>query len=298
MPPLYLTPRRYATMGQGTDLSGIEDQDLASQILTASGMVNAHCAVAIDHDFRGGTVTAEPHQWQLGNHMWPGPGRVFPERSPLKTLTSFQIHVTNTQFLDVDTSYVHYDKSRNSLEPVIAAAAIGVWSYGVIPVAGYRTPEARISYTYGDEFSVTDEQMFPDGGHVWRAQNQWWTTADVTVKINGSTVVSGITIDRNEGTVAIDDDVTVDPDVAVDEVDSVTVSYTHKLHPNIMMATAILTTSLLGQRNIVASGLQGLSGIRVEEVEIRQSRDAQAARDQIPGVVQALLGPFRRMHWG
>ena len=96
----------------------------------------------------------------------------------------------------------------------------------------------------------------------------------------------------------IDDDVLTLLDISASEVDSVTASYTHTLPTNVMSATALITTSLLGQRAISASGLQGLSGIKVEEVEIRQSRDSQMARDEIPGNAQKLLAPYRRIHWG
>jgi hypothetical protein len=65
-----------------------------------------------------------------------------------------------------------------------------------------------------------------------------------------------------------------------------------------MAATAMIVTSLLGRRAIAEKGLQGLSGIKVEEVELRQSRDSQLAVDSIPGNAQTLLIPYRRLSWG
>ncbi len=300
MPPTYLSPQRYHAMGSGVDLSEVEDQDLAAMILGASALVNSFCNVPITYDFRGGTVTDEPHVYKMWNHMHPGSPRVFPDHSPLKELSSFRIQVTNTQYLDVATDRVFYDSSRNLLEPVIAAASIGVWSYSAIPVAGFREPIIKVSYTYGDEFPVIGERLFPDGGAVWRAQNQWWTDEDdVEITVAGITLDPGdYTVDLDEGTVSIDDDALTDLDISDAEADEVRASYTHKLPTSIMLATSIITTSLLGQRNIVAKGLQGLSGIRVEEVEIRQSRDAQAARDSIPGLAQTYLTPFKRLSWG
>lgn len=298
--PLYLTTQRYHSMGSGVDLSEVDDQDLAAAILTASTLVNAWCQVPTTYDFRGGTVTNEKHAYRMGNYMRPGSPRVFPDHAPLKELTSFLIRVTNVQYLDVDVERVFYDSSRNVLEPVIAASSIGVWSASAVPVAGFREPVIEISYTYGEEHSVTNERLFPDGGTVWRAQNQWWVIgADVTVTVGGVELDPGdFEVDTTEGTVTIDDDALTALDIDDAEADNVFCSYVHRLPTNIMLATSMVTTSVLGQRSIVSKGLQGLSGIRVEEVEIRQSRDAQAARDQIPGLAQSLLQPYKRLSWG
>lgn len=105
-------------------------------------------------------------------------------------------------------------------------------------------------------------------------------------------------MDRSEGTVDIDDDAMLDLDISTSEIDTVRATYQHKLPSNVMTATALIVTSLLGQQEIAAKGLLGLSGIRVEEVEIRQSRDAQSARDDIPGLAKELLRPYRRLSWG
>ena len=298
--PSYLTPRRYHSMGQGVDLTGIEDQDLASQLQIASGLANQYCNVMLDHDFRGGTVTDEAHDWKIGNYMWPGSGVVWPKRKPLTTLTEFQIYVTNTQYLEIDPTRIHYHESENKLEPLFAEASIGLWSASQVPLAGFQVPQAHISYSYGFSFAAVDDQMFPDGGKWWRAQNQWWdSTVTPVVKVNGTPVDPGnLTIDYNEGTVAIEDDALVELDISADEVNSVFASYTYRLPTAIANAVAIITTSLLGARSINEKGLAGLSGIKVEEVEIRQSRDAQVARDDIPGLAQRLLTPYRYFHWG
>ena len=142
--------------------------------------------------------------------------------------------------------------------------------------------------------------MFNDGGKRWRGQYQWWDSSiEPVIKINGNVIDDQyLTDDYDEGTVEIDDDALTDLDVAWDEVDYVTGTYTYTLHTNIQLATSIITTSLLGQQAINTKGLQGLSGLRVEEVEIRQSRDAQLARDEVPGNAAILLRPFQRFSWG
>ena len=298
--PLYLTPRRYHSMGQGVDLTDIEDQDLASHIQIASGLANQYCNVDHNHDFRGGSVVNEAHTWHLGNYMVPGSGVLYPKHKPLTSLTSFKLYVTNTQFLDLDVARIHYHEGENKLEPLFAEASVGIWAAGQVPLAGFQEPEAEISYDYGFSFSVTDEQMFPDGGITWRAQNQWWnSTITPVIKVNGTAVdIADLTIDYDEGTVGIDDDALTALDISASEVDRVTASYTHRLPTNIANATALITTTLLGSWSINQKGLQGLSGIRVEEVEIRQSRDAQLARDSVPGLAQQLLEPYRYFHWG
>ena len=287
-------------MGQGIDLDGIEDQDLASHIQIASGLVNTHCNVEVEHDFRGGSITGEDHPWKIGNYMWPGSRTAFPSHFPLLVLSSFKIYVTNTQYLDIPIAQTHYEQHSNKIETLVAASSIGIWSYTAIPVAGFREPHAKIDYTYGFSFNAVSEQMFPDGGIRWRAQNQWWDSAVTPViSINGTPVAAiDLTFDYDEGTVDIDDDVLTALDLAVAEVDHVRATYTHKLPTNVMNATAMVTTSLLGRRAIADKGLLGLSGIKVNEVELRQSRDSQMALDQIPGNAQMLLVPYRRFHWG
>jgi hypothetical protein len=298
--PSYLTPRRYHSMGQGVDLTGIEDQDLAAQLQIASGLANQYCNVDLEHDFRGGSVTEEDHDWKLGNYMWPASGFLWPKHKPLTTLTQLRIYVTNTQYLEIDPARVHYHVAENKLEPLFAEASIGVWAAAQIPIAGFRTPQAHLDYDYGYRFTVIDEQMFSDGAKRWRAQNQFWdSTVEPVVKVNNSVIdTADLTYNYNEGTVDIDDDALTALDISAAEVNGVTASYTYKLPTNIANATALITTSLLSSRAITEKGLQGLSGIKVEEVEIRQSRDSQLARDDIPGLAKQLLTPYRYFHWG
>lgn len=303
MPAPYLTPARYLSMGSGLDLSQVDDQTLSAHIQIASGLVNSYCSVPDSYDFRGGTVINENHIWKINNHMWPASNRLFPKRGPLRELTSFRIHVTNTQYLDVPVAQVRYYESENFLEPVIASSSVAIWSYSVVPIAGLRHPEAEISYTYGYRFSVTDDPLFPEGGTIWRAMNQWWDdavppTVTVTSVDNDVVVltVNDLTIDYDEGTASLDDPGALG--FPLEDVATVKADYTYRLPTNIMTATSVITTSLLGQRDVAARGLLGLSGIRVEEVEIRQSRDAQLARDEIPGVAKSLLRPYQKFSWG
>lgn len=288
----YITPARYRTMGYGVDLTGISDLELATQIAAAARMVNRYCNQPPNYDFRGGSVVDERHVWALGNYMWPGPQKVYLDRLPVKQIINFDLWVTNTQYLNVGTQYLHYDPSRNVLEPVIAASTIGVWSYSAIPVAGYREPEARVSYTYGWTFAVTGEQIWCESGTTYRAANGFWTDTQETVYVDGVAQLPLIdySVNRDDGTVQF-----ITP---IDPASSVFLDYEHKIPADVVQAMGLVTTQLLGNRAIASQGLMGLSSLKIEEIELRQSRDAQAARSEINGLAAELLAPYRRMHWG
>lgn len=287
----YISPARYRMMGFGIDLTEVDDAQLATQIGMAARMVNRFCNVQPDFDFRGGTVNQERHIWYLGNYMWPGPRTVHLDKPPVRQITSFAIWVTNTQYLDVPVHNLHYDPSRNVLSPVIAASSIGIWSYTAIPVAGYKEPEARVSYTYGWEFPITGEEIYPESGRVYRAQNGHWTSAAVTVYLNGVAMNAGdYSVNRVDGTVTLQD--------LLDDNDVLTIDYTHKVPSDVAYATGLVTTQNLANRAIATQGLLGLSGVSVEEVEIRQSRDSQSMRTEISGLAAELLRPYVRMSWG
>ena len=282
----YVSPAAYRTMGFGVDLSATEDSDLNRQLLVASGLVDRFCNQPRGHDFRGGSISQEKHRWEVSNGYAPGTQRIWVDHQPLISVSSFRIWVTNTQYLDVNADH-NLHLTEKYIEPVIAASSIGVWSYSAIPVAGYVIPEARIDYTYGWRFDEVGEVLFPDGGLAFRASNQWWTsTDDVTVYLNGVELDPGdYTVDLDEGTVTLD--------AAFDLDDVVTADYTHKLPWEIRDAVGLVTTQLLGNKAIVEAGMQGISGIKVEEVEIRQSRDAQAAKTEVSGLAAELLAPYR-----
>lgn len=285
----YVTPSLYRTMGFGVDLSSMEDPELSRQLSVASGLVDRFCNAPQSFDFRGGSITDEEHPWEPSNGYAPGTLRLWPNHRPIKACSSFQIHVTNTQYLNVPAGNLHVNKKPSYIEPVIAASSIGVWSYSAIPVAGYVKPIAKVSYTYGYEFSSADEILFPDGGLVFRAANQWWVEAPSSVKKNGValTVTTDYAYDLSEGTITLVN--------AFDYDDVITASYTFKLPGDIRDAVAMVCTQLLGNRAIVEAGMQGISGIKIEEVEIRQSRDAQSAKTEISGLAEQLLIPYRWM---
>lgn len=283
----YVTPERYRTMGLGADLEGVEDWELRSHLSSATSLVNTYCNVPLlpqEHDFRGGTITNEQHQWTTD----PRGRRVYLWHTPLRTLTSLKVMATNQQYLDILASEVFLQPGENYVE-VVAMALTSVGLFGAaLPGIGLYNPVSRTSYTYGYEFPVTDEYLDPTDAWTYRAQNQFWTAADVTVKRNGVVITSGFTIDRTEGTVSLT--------TPQDDDDVLTVSYTYSLPREIAQATAIATTTALAERDLTSKGLGQLAEIAVEEVRLR--RDARktgtvVASEALPDSAQALLSGFR-----
>ncbi len=293
---LYVTPARYRTMGFGADLDEVDDGQLAMQLRLASGLVTRYCNRPASYDFRGGVVVGEAHPWRIGNeHVPQGSMGIFPKCKPLTQLDSFRIYVSNTQYLDVSTGYISYGPG-GMLTPVIAASSIGIWSYGAIPVAGFPVPEARIDYSYQFLHSDIDEEMFPEGAGVYRAANQWWTDDPVTVLKNGTalTITTDYTIDFDEGTIDLSD--AQQDDMDLDDV--ITVSYTHSLPEDVRDATAVVMTDLLGATAIVGAGLQGLSRIKAEEIELATDAKSSISAGDISERAKMLLAAYRELHWG
>ena len=283
--PEYVTPGRYRTMALGIDLSNRTDADLASVLSSAAAEVNRYCAAPLNHDFRGGTIEREEHLWDTGNAHYRPIGRLWPKHGmgvmPITDCPRIEIYVTKTNFIRFEPTQIFVNSRLGYVEPI--GAPITTALFTSIPPWLLSSPVAYINYTYGRTYVVTDEHLYPTGGKVYRATNQWWTDADVTVKVNG-VPTTDYTVDRAEGTVTFTE--------LQDPAASITVSYTHKLDGDLALATGIVATDLLGYANINASGLTGLSGIRVEEIELRQSRSAGFGNyDMHPGA-KPLLGSF------
>lgn len=268
---MYITPARFRTMNLGNDLSGLSDVQLRSTIDAASQMANAYCAVPIQpnrHDFRGGTVVAEQHRWPLPDLTMTAQSgrRVYPLHSPIKQLTSFIVKFTNLYQVEVDPSNIYVDHITGWAEVVSIAAIVS----GVYPVGinfGLYTPVAEIGYTYGWSFPTLGEVLSPtDATVVYQAANQFWdTTVTPVVYKNGvpQTLTTDYTVNSTEGTVTFTTGL-LDEDV-------VTLDYAFTLPSAIAWATALLTSRLLAEADLVAKGLGNLASLRVEEVELRRT---------------------------
>jgi hypothetical protein len=285
--PQYLTPNRYRLMSLGIDLSAKSDAELGALIGSASAEVNRHCATPMGHDFRGGTVTREEHQWDVGNVHHRPTGRLWPKHGmgvmPITSCNQIDIYTTKTNYVRFTPNNIFVNGRTGYVEPI--AAPITTALFTSIPPWLLSSPVAYIDYTYAREYVETDEQLYPLGGKTYQALNQFWTDAAVTVKVDGSTVAgSDYTVNRVEGSITF----TAIQDASAE----VTVTYTHKLDFAIAMATAIVVTDMLGYSNINASGLGGLSAIKVEEIELRQSSKAGYNNMDLHPAAKKFLGSF------
>jgi hypothetical protein len=296
MPPIYLTPTRYRSLGLGVDLSSRTDTELASILNIAAGLVNSYCSVPTNHDFRGGTVTLEQHVWDWGTTQTPLPLRVYPDHTPIRSVSELRIDVTNTQFIsytDPDQLYIHTDKGF--VEPIsLAASTVGMFGTYVLPSVGLRLPVAKLSYVYGWVFSAIDEELttYSSSAGIVQGQNQFWLDdPTVIVKKNGVTLTAGAqyTLDAFEGQVTVS---------SFDPTAIYSATYDYPLPGSIALATALVGTDVLGQTNINASGLLGLSGLRVEEVELRQSARTGFTVNAVSMAAKTLLAPYVYHNWG
>jgi len=289
----YLTPKRFRTFGTGVDLSSTTDDQLLPTLSVAAAMVNAYCAAPMSHDFRGGTVTDEQHVWKLGNAHQAENQRIWPKHRPIRSASQLRIDVTNTQYVTLSGSSLYVNTVENWVEPVaLALSSVGLFNVAVLPNVGLRTPVAKLTYEYGWSFEAVDETLttYSADGRL-QAMNQFWDeTAPVVVTQNGSTLPSNqYDVDYTEGIVTVS---------SYDSTAMYAASYTYTLPSNIAMATALVASDLLGQANIAAAGLLGLSGIKVEEVELRQSAKVGLYTTPINGAAQRLLAPYVYLSWG
>jgi hypothetical protein len=292
---LYVTPERFKAMGTGFDLSGVEDHELRALLNRASSVVDSYCNVPglpDKYDFRGGTITEEEHEWLIFNEPVRPPlkfRRFYFMHRPLRTVTDFKIYVTNRQYVDIENEDLFINNSEQYVEVVaLAVTSVGIFGSMVIPNIGLYRPVARMSYTYGYRFKVTDEVIDATDGLTYRAENQWWvTTETITVKRNGATITTGFTTDAAEGTVTF-----TSPNAATDVI---SVSYTYSLPEPISQATAIVMGHLLAERGFAAKGLSGIRNVRIAELEISRAgrpRVGAGGATTLPLELMPEIGPL------
>jgi len=289
---LYVTPERFKTMGLGVDLDDVEDFELRATLSRASARVNTLCAapnLPQPHDFRGGTVTDEQHPFRLGYGPFEGAQReVFLFHWPVRTVGTLRVDLTNTQYISFtdDQLYVR----NKSVEIISLAMTVnGLFGSALVPIIGLREPRCLVDYVYGYEIVVSEEQIDATDGLMYRAQNQFWTAADVVLKVGGAVQSTGFTIDRVEGTV------TFDAPQAANSV--VTVSYVTKLPPEIAMATALLAAASFSEREDRSRGMSGLRRLTVGEITLERdvaprggAGQWQSGKDAPPEVLDYLEG--------
>jgi len=253
-------------MGFGIDISELSDVEIASLCAQAAVTIDAYCntpRIPQQHDFRGGTITEEQHGWRLAQSSFElGQRRVYPYHWPIKALTQFRIYVTNTQYIEIAPTELYLNQSERYLEVVsLAMTSAGLWGALIVPNIGLATPVSRISYTYGWNFTETDEVLYDTDAQLFRAQNQFWATTPAPIIYkNGTVVTSGFAIDYSEGTVTFTDQ--------LEASDVITATYNYKLPREIMFAAGHIVAYLHGEQELHGRGMAHLERIKVAEIEL------------------------------
>ena len=284
---LYLTPDRYRTLGTGVDLSGTTDAELRTILTNASQMANRAAHAPINYSFLGGTVTEEEHQWMVGNKSIKRPsGRIWPFFRPVREVSNLRINVTRTQYIDFDDQQIFTQTDLGYTEPVAAPNTTALFTS--VPPWLLTSPVAYVDYTYGFSFDVVDEPMTSYSSYLMADNQFWFSEEDVALKKNGAVMDPGdYTVNYTEGTIV--------PDSMFTDDDEFLVSYSHKLPPDVKAAVQLIATDLTGSVAIAAAGLLGLSGMKVEEVELRQSSKVNFAVTPVNPAAQAYMGPYAAM---
>jgi len=291
----YLTIERFKTMGLGVDLEGIEDVAIRSAITRASATVDAVCAVPRmpqKFDFRGGRMTDEAHTWYIDPYERPHPYQFWPivSPAPIKAIEAFAIWATNHIRVEIDVDNIVINNSAGYIElSSLNLTQFGIFGAGITPLLGLYNPIAKSTYTYGWEFPVEDETLEPIDARTYAAQHQFWTDADVVVKVDDAEQTTGFTIDRTEGWVVFADNLAADS--------LVTASYTHPLPWEISQATAVIASEEIGEADLRKKGMDGVERLRVQEVEIERPRRyvgsaAKTALDDLPEEAGMLLSGY------
>src|SRR5438105_2457491 len=288
---MYLTEAAYRNGGFGIDLSPFSDAELRSILQGAAAEANAYCAapnLPQPHDFRGGTITDERHIWNINAAQ----RRVYPYHTPVKTINSLRILVTNTNYINIQTQDMVVNNNAGYIEVVALTLGIGVFPQ--IANLGLSIPLSSTGYTYGYSFPVVGEELFETDGQTFSAANQWWDSTAVTkIYIDGVDSTGSFTIDYDEGTAEHDS-------TELDAAAVVTADYTYRLPQAIARASGVIATDMIAHARIAARGLIGLGSVRVGPgtVEIDNPRLPRSAisvtgMPPIPSEAAWLLEPFR-----
>lgn len=282
---VYVTPKRYRALGTGVDLTGTTDDELRTRLQAASAAINAAINAPAGWSFLGGSVIGEEHNVRpVGRVPKSSDGRVWPYYRPLKDVSLYRVNVSRTQYIDFDEDKVFVQHDLGYVEPVVPPTTTAL--YTAIPPWTLTSYVGYLSYTYGWDFTMTEELATHSGGELWGSQ-QFFTDEDLEL--------------RKDGVVVDPDDYEVDLDEGIFTPDTPpgsetwTATYHYKLPPGVAQATTLVGTDLSGAVKIASAGMIGLSGIKVEEVELRQSSKVNFYVTPINPAAQLLLAQYRAM---
>jgi hypothetical protein len=286
----YITPRRFRSMGLGVDVGDRTDAALGALLEIASSKVESFCNVPDNHSFFGGTVTDEQRIWHPGNTHAPGQRRVWPLHRPIKEITSLSIDVTNGQYVQFTPSNLYIDHHLDSVEITsLQLTPAAVFVTGLAPYISLQNPRSRMSYTYGWDFTAHERvKVFESTppGYEFQLDNQFASASGVSVTKNGTELspATDYEFDEYEGVLTL-----LDP---VARTDRVYVDYSYSLPNPIALATALVGVDVVSWANQMGAGLGGLSGIRVNEVELRASKTGGFNNDAVNPAVEEMLSSY------
>jgi hypothetical protein len=291
----YLSPKRFTLGAFGVDITSFTAAQLRQKLVQATGMAETFCNRSINpqrSDMRGGTITNEQHMWPIIDPTLPLPGdrRVYLNSGPIKSVTGFAIDFTNHYLLTLPPENLYINSTAGYIEVVatqptiIGYPPLGIWF-------GLSEPVASVSYTYGWEFPVTGDPLEADSPLLYYASHgNWMPGGDVTVTVAGAEIdPTDYTVNTDDGSVLFADSVEPTPD------QEVLADYTYVLPQQVSDAIGYIATDMIGQNQIAARGMLGLTSLRVAEVSLTQMQPGRSVTRNgvtIPERAADLLGPF------
>ena len=174
---MYVSVERFKTMGFGIDLTDVEDYEIQAKLDEAGDEVHAITSAPMEpqpHDFRGGSITDERHDWYLGDERTKPPARsIWPWHYPILSVDSMRIDLTNNRYITIDETERYL--TRRTIEITsLAMTASGIFGAAVIPEIGLLHPQVVLDYAYGHSFTRTGVTMQKISDFVFRGPDQWW----------------------------------------------------------------------------------------------------------------------------
>lgn len=286
--PMYVTPELFRVMHSGSDLSEFDgkDAELAQILSRASNVADAYCTVPMRpqrHSFLGGSIRGEQQRWRIAQTPFESAQRrIYPYHTPIKRISSFRIYVTQPdpdvadgQYVLVDPKDIMTNRIEDYFEVVSSAmTSTGLFNALIVPAIYLANPIATMDYTYGYDFEVSGEPVYPTDGLTYRSLNNWWTDDAVTVYESGAEVdASEYTVDRTEGTVTFQSP----PAIGA----SVTVDYHHRLPEAIRDAVGMIASYEIEEAALTAKGMSRLNSIKIAEVSLEKTTPREQAGSDV-----------------
>lgn len=278
----YLTTTHYRVADDGIDLSNINDLSLARYISRAEADIDAYLGL----DMKDGGL--EPHtiwrQAQFDERTLRMQAPNFPV--PMRQVVRYRIQVSNLSgtgagfFANIQNA----DVSLNTTEGYVEIVPLQSITYSLAPVLiqlGLRPPIIQADIEVGYYIAAFNDTLLPTPGYaqtgVWMATRGFWATSYTqalsvqpntlppippVIRVNGSVVNSGYTINYTDGSV------TFNPPLTGSSIPVVTADYTYTIPDNVRDACIVQVSHLLALRAIRQKGLTYLSSIRVGDVQV------------------------------